>query len=92
MNFMMSGNRSLGVLPKKIKLNNKKKISAFYLANKGYDVWMANQRGISYSPGHDYLNMKDPKYWDFRFLIFPLINKLISFFLVFTNPLWPIYL
>ena len=41
---------------------------AFFLANKGYDVWIANSRGNKYSRQHKSLNPdKDAKFWDFSF-------------------------
>ena len=41
---------------------------AFYLANSGYDVWVANSRGNKYSRQHTTLNPdKDAKFWDFSF-------------------------
>lgn len=41
---------------------------AFELANQGYDVWMGNSRGSTYSLNHTNLNYKtDWKYWDFSF-------------------------
>ena len=41
---------------------------AFYLANLGYDVWVANARGNKYSRQHKYLNPdKDASFWNFSF-------------------------
>ncbi|XP_023946661.2 lipase 1-like [Bicyclus anynana] len=41
---------------------------AIYLANKGYDVWLANTRGNRYSRRHKTLNPdKDPAFWQFSF-------------------------
>ena len=43
---------------------------AFTLANKGYDVWLGNQRGTKYSRTHSWLNpdkLEDLHYWDFSF-------------------------
>lgn len=41
-------------------------VSAFVLADAGYDVWLGNYRGTLYSEGHINLTVKDPKYWDHR--------------------------
>lgn len=39
---------------------------AFMLANEGYDVWLGNNRGTTYSRKHVALDAdKDNKYWDF---------------------------
>ena len=41
---------------------------AFYLANSGYDVWLANARGNTYSQNHTFLDpVSDPDFWDFTF-------------------------
>ena len=36
------------------------------LAEEGYDVWLANNRGTRYSKSHLSLSNVDPKYWRFR--------------------------
>jgi pimeloyl-ACP methyl ester carboxylesterase len=51
MDFVISGRNSL----------------AFSLADEGYDVWMANARGNTYSEKHKYLATDSEKYWDFSF-------------------------
>lgn len=39
---------------------------AFQLVNKGYDVWLGNQRGTKYSMGHTTMNPDhDKTYWEF---------------------------
>ncbi|CAH0553309.1 unnamed protein product [Brassicogethes aeneus] len=39
---------------------------AYYLADKGYDIWLMNQRGTTHSRRHKTLNpATDTKYWDF---------------------------
>uniref|UniRef100_T1JV93 Partial AB-hydrolase lipase domain-containing protein n=1 Tax=Tetranychus urticae TaxID=32264 RepID=T1JV93_TETUR len=37
----------------------------FLLANLGFDVWMINVRGNSYSTNHTHLNPKDPEFWNY---------------------------
>ncbi|XP_068898904.1 lipase 1-like [Tenebrio molitor] len=39
---------------------------AFRLADEGYDVWLGNVRGSTYSNKHETLNVNTPKYWDFN--------------------------
>lgn len=39
----------------------------FYLANRGYDVFLANSRGNVYGQRHKHLNKWEPKFWDFTF-------------------------
>lgn len=38
---------------------------AFYLANRGYDVFLPNSRGSKYSLKHVSKTILDPSYWDF---------------------------
>ena len=46
-------------------MNSKEKSIAFNLADSGYDVWLGNTRGNSYSLGHVSLDSsKDAEYWD----------------------------
>lgn len=37
----------------------------FVLANKGYDIWLANFRGTSNSNKHKNLTIEDKEYWDY---------------------------
>ena len=47
---------------------NKEKSSPFVLAKNGYDVWLSNARGCSFSRMHKYLDPEDDdEYWDFWF-------------------------
>lgn len=39
----------------------------FYLANKGYDVFLANSRGNIYGQKHTSMSSWAPKFWDFTF-------------------------
>ena len=40
---------------------------AYLLANQGYDVWLGNRRGNTYSTKYFDPKLSDPtKFWDFR--------------------------
>ncbi|CAH1378794.1 unnamed protein product [Tenebrio molitor] len=39
---------------------------AFRLADEGYDVWLGNIRGSTYSNKHKSLNVNMPEYWNFN--------------------------
>lgn len=43
----------------------RQKSSAFKLADAGYDVWLPNARGNTYSRRHTVLNPNDPQFWEF---------------------------
>ena len=38
---------------------------AFTLVDSGYEVWLGNTRGNSYSTEHQFLSVNSEKYWDF---------------------------
>ncbi|XP_017758978.1 PREDICTED: lipase 3-like isoform X2 [Eufriesea mexicana] len=43
----------------------KEKALAYLLADQGYDVWLGNFRGNTYSRAHISLSSDDPKFWNF---------------------------
>ncbi|KAL6177314.1 hypothetical protein ACLB2K_048840 [Fragaria x ananassa] len=45
-------------------LNPRNQALAFILADKGFDVWLANTRGTESSRGHKSLCASDPAYWE----------------------------
>lgn len=55
----MRGNRLL--------LNNTFSLIAFRLADEGYDVWLGNMRGNTYSKAHVTYNPAQKEFWDFRY-------------------------
>ncbi|CAL8134298.1 unnamed protein product [Orchesella dallaii] len=48
-------------------MNVPEKALGYILADAGYDVWLINSRGNSYSSDHLHFNEKDWEYWDFSF-------------------------
>jgi pimeloyl-ACP methyl ester carboxylesterase len=49
-------------------INSEELAPAFYYANKGFDVWLGNMRGNSYSRNHNKFNPdKDKEYWYWSF-------------------------
>jgi len=41
---------------------------AFYFANLGYDVYVANNRGNKYSRNHKTIHPDDKSFWQFSFV------------------------
>lgn len=42
------------------------RVAGYILADAGYDVWIANPRGVRYSVGHVEYPATDDKFWQFR--------------------------
>jgi hypothetical protein len=41
-------------------------VSGYVLADEGYDVWLGNARGNTYSMWHTKFTTQEKKFWDFR--------------------------
>lgn len=48
-------------------VNGEKNSLGLLLANKGYDVWLGNNRGCKYSLSSSKHNVNEAKFWDFSF-------------------------
>ncbi|XP_014616133.1 PREDICTED: lipase 3-like [Polistes canadensis] len=48
-------------------ISGPKKALAYLLADDGYDVWLGNFRGNTYSRAHKNFSTNDAKFWDFSF-------------------------
>ena len=48
-------------------VSNGKSSLAFYLTNRGYDVWLASSRGTQYSRVNDKYKSYSKEYWNFSF-------------------------
>ena len=48
-------------------INSPEKTPAYVLVEKGYDVWLANNRGTRYGMGHVSLTPDEEEFWDFNY-------------------------
>ena len=46
-------------------MNSPENSPAYILAEKGYDVWLGNNRGNVFGQYHTKMTMADPAFWDF---------------------------
>lgn len=56
---------------------------AYLLYDSGYDVWLGNARGNTYSRAHTHWSIDDAKFWNFRYDIFNIKCKFNSFLFCF---------
>ena len=48
-------------------INDPEKAMGFKLADAGFDVWLANNRGNDFSRSHEYLDVDSEQFWEFDF-------------------------
>lgn len=61
--------------------------AAYKFADAGYDVWIANARGNTYSRQHITMHPNDPQFWDFSWHEIGVydIPATIDYILKYTN-------
>lgn len=67
--------------------SGRQKSSAYKLSDAGYDVWLPNARGNTYSRRHIALNPDDPRFWDFSWHEIGVLDlpAVIDYILMQTN-------
>ncbi|RZC36685.1 Abhydro lipase domain containing protein, partial [Asbolus verrucosus] len=92
--YLWQGNNSLGEHIGKFEHLITFKIIALTLWHNGYDVWLANHRGTSYSNKHVNMTTSDYSYWDFSFHEIGLydVSSEIEFIRKKTNGMKIIYI
>ena len=65
--------------------NDEDKALAFVLANRGYDVWLGNNRGNKYGKEHIQYSTNGKIFWDFSFDEMAIYDLPAAFSYVYEN-------